>query len=249
MASNADAQIWGVMGASGSGKGLWIKQQLRKLKPRRLVVWDFMSEYQEFTGEREAVGDVKGAPATMSLRQIRDAMKAAGAKGALRVRFSPKCTTEKGIRAEFEMLCDLVYAFEDCTFIAEELSNVTMPSWAPPSWRKMCTSGRHQRVHIIGTSQMPSLIDKAFLGNCTLIHCGPLREFNHRQAVAKSMDVDEGRLSKLVSLQFIEKDFVRGETATDWVACPGESKRGGRVVVPSDASPTARGVRRGSKVA
>jgi hypothetical protein len=233
MAADADAEIWGVMGASGSGKGLWIKERLRERAPARLVVWDFMNEYQEFTGERPAKGKTKGAPATSSLRQVRDAMRAAGATGPLKIRYAPHSTTEKGVRAEFEMLCELVYAWENCTFIAEELSNVTMPSWAPPAWRKMCTSGRHQRVHIIGTSQMPSLIDKAFLGNCTLIHCGPLREFNHRNAVAKGMDIDQGRLANLVNLQFIEKDFVRGVVTTDWVAIPGKRKRGEAVVVPS----------------
>lgn len=237
MAADADAEIWGVMGASGSGKGLWIKAQMRERNPTRLVVWDFMNEYQEFTGEKPK------AKAKLTLRQVRDAMKAAGANGPLKIRFAPKCTTEKGVRAEFEMLCDLVYAWENCTYIAEELSNVTMPSWAPPAWRKMCTSGRHQRVHIIGTSQMPSLIDKAFLGNCTLIHAGPLREDAHRKTVARGMDIDPGRLAKLVNLQYIEKDFVRGVVTTDWVALPGKRKGGEAVVVPTQPSPTPRGKR------
>lgn len=243
MGAEAEAEIWGVMGASGSGKGLWIKAQMRERNPTRLVVWDFMNEYQEFTGEKPK------AKAASSLRQVRDAMKAAGADGPLKIRYSPKTATEKGVRAEFEMLCDLVYHWENCTFIAEELSNVTMPSWAPPSWRKMCTSGRHKRVHIVGTSQMPSLIDKAFLGNCTLIHCGPLRQYDHRAAVAKGMDIEEGRLAKLVNLQFIEKDFVRGVVTTDWVALPGKRKRGEAVVIPSDPSPTGRGRRAPSKAA
>lgn len=249
MAADADAEIWGVMAASGGGKGLWIKEQLRQRNPRRMIVWDFMNEYQEFTGERVAKGKVEGAPAKATLREIRDLMKAAGKDGPLRVRYSPKATTEKGVRAEFELLCDLVYAWGNCTFIAEELSNVTMPSWAPPSWRKMCTSGRHKRVHIIGTSQMPSLIDKAFLGNCTLIHCGPLRQYDHRAAVAKGMDIEEGRLAKLVNLQFIEKDFIRGAVTTDWVAIPGKPKGGPRVVVPTEPSPTRRGSKAPSKLA
>lgn len=249
MASDADAEIWGVMAASGGGKGLWIKERLRERNPSRLIVWDFMNEYQEFTGERPAKGKTPGTPATATLRQIRDGMKAAGANGPYRVRYSPKGTKEKDVRAEFEMLCDLVYAWGNCTFIAEELSNVTMPSWAPPSWRKMCTSGRHKRVHIIGTSQMPSLIDKAFLGNCTLIHCGPLRQYDHRAAVAKGMDIEEGRLAKLVNLQFIEKDFVRGVVTTDWVAIPGKRKGGECVVIPTDGSPSGRGAGRASRKA
>ena len=68
MAADADARIWGVIGASGSGKGLWIKQQLRALAPPRIVVWDFKNEYQEFTGEKP------GAKARATLAEIRAAM-------------------------------------------------------------------------------------------------------------------------------------------------------------------------------
>jgi hypothetical protein len=236
MASDAEARIWAVLGASGSGKGLWAKQQLRELAPPRLVVWDFMNEYGEFVDKRYAV-----ATGT-TLATIQKAMVTAG-DGPLRIRYCPRGTTEKQLRAEFEALCELVYAWENCTFIAEELANVTTPGWAPASWKKMCTSGRHQRVHIIGFSQTPALIDKTFLGNCTLIHCGPLREFNHRQAVAKSMDIDEGRIALLVKLQWLEKDFDSGKVTTGWVAKPGGRKRATVDVAPTGPSPTGRGRR------
>lgn len=237
MASDAVANIWAVLGASGSGKGLWAKQKLRELAPTRLVVWDFMNEYQEFTGEK------KGAPAKKSLMDVQRAMVAAGADGPLRIRYAPRGTGEKALRKEFEALCELVYAWENCTFVAEELANVTTPGWAPASWKKMCTSGRHQRVHIIGFSQTPALIDKTFLGNCTLIHCGPLREFNHRQAVAKSMDIDEGRIALLVKLQWLEKDFDSGKTTTGFVALPGRRARAVQEVASTGPSPTGRGRR------
>lgn len=215
MAADAEARIWGVIGASGSGKGLWTKQQLRQLAPTRLVIWDFKNEYQEFTGER------KNAPARLTLAQVRAAMVKAG-EGPLRIRYAPRGSGEKAVRKEFEALCELVYAWEDCVFVAEELANVTTPGWAPASWRKMTTSGRHARVHIIGATQTPALVDKSFLGNCTLIHCGPLREYGHRVAVARSMDIDEGRIAALVKLQWLEKDFDSGEVTTGWVAIPGQ---------------------------
>ncbi len=243
MASDAEARIWAVLGASGSGKGLWAKQQLRELNPPRLVVWDFMNEYQEFTGEK------KEAPARSSLADVRRAMIAAGSDGPLRIRYSPRGTGEKALRKEFEALCELVYAWEDCTFVAEELANVTTPGWAPASWKKMCTSGRHQRVHIIGFSQTPALIDKTFLGNCTLIHCGPLREFAHRQAVAKSMDIDEGRIALLVKLQWLEKDFDSGKVTTGWVDVPGKRRRAAPAVAATAPSPSRRGKRAPSAAA
>lgn len=138
MASDAEARIWAVLGASGSGKGLWVKSQLKAEKPARLIVWDFMNEYGDFASQ------------ATSLEAIRKAMIAAGKDGPLRLRYVPRGSGEKPLRAEFEMLCNLVYAWGNCTYVVEELANVTMPSWAPAAWRKMTTSGRHKLVHIIG---------------------------------------------------------------------------------------------------
>lgn len=229
MAADAEARIWGVIGASGSGKGLWTKQMLRELNPKRLVVWDFKNEYQEFTGERKA------AQARATLTDVRRAMLAAG-DGPLRIRYAPRGSGEKALRREFEGLCELVYAWEDCVFVAEELANVTTPGWAPASWRKMTTSGRHARVHIIGATQTPALVDKSFLGNCTLIHCCALREYAHRVAVARSMDIPEGRIAALVKFQWLEKDFDSGQVREGWVSVPGAPAR-----KPTQPSPTPTG--------
>src|SRR6218665_439484 len=192
MAADRDAEIWGVMAASGSGKGVWINAQLRALKPRRLVIWDFKNEYQEHTGEKP------GAKCDRTLAEVRAAMIAAGSTGPLRIRYRPRTFDDKGMRREFETLCSLVQAWESCTFLAEELSNVTMPGWAPPAWRMMSTGGRHEGIHIIGVSQNPASIDKQFLSNCTLIHVGQLHEHAHRQAVERSMDLMPGELANLV---------------------------------------------------
>ncbi len=177
MASDAEARIWGVIGASGTGKGLWTKQQLRTLAPRRLIIWDFKAEYGEF------------AELVPTLAAMRAAIVKAGADGRLAVRYVPRGAGEKAMRKEFEAVCELVYAAEHCTFIAEELANVTTPGWAPAAWRKMTTSGRHACIHIIGATQTPALVDKTFLGNCTLLHVCALREPGHRAAVARAMDV------------------------------------------------------------
>jgi len=222
MAADAEARIWAVIGASGTGKGLWTKQQLRAIDPPRLVVWDFKNEYQEFTGEKP------NAPARSTLAQVRKAMIEAGHDGPLRIRYAPRGAGEKALRREFEGLCELVYAWENCVFVAEELANVTTPGWAPAAWRKMTTSGRHARVHIIGATQTPALVDKSFLGNCTLIHCNALREANHRKAVARSMDIDEGRLAKLLKFEYLEKDFDTGEVTFDRVEVPKKPRAGRR---------------------
>lgn len=217
MAADADAAIWGVMAASGTGKGVWLKGQLRELKPKRLVIWDFKKEYQEF------------APLVPKLADVRRRMVAAGGEGPAAIAYRPRSFGDKAMRAEFEALCSLVQAWENCTFIAEELSNVTMPSWAPPAWRMMSSGGRHERIHIIGVSQNPASIDKMFLSNCTLIHVGPLHEEAHRNAVEKSMDVAPGSLADLVKFQWVEKNRDTGEFTTGVVRIKG---------VPAPPTPT-----------
>lgn len=209
MAVSNKARIWAVIGASGTGKGLWVKQQLRKLKPARFIAWDFMDEYGEF------------APAFASLEALRVAMIDAMKKGrGLRARFVPRGAGEKAQRKEFEVLCDLVYAFGNCTFVAEELANVTTPGWAPAAWRKMTTSGRHCGVHIIGCTQTPALVDKTFLGNCTLVHVCAMRMEPHRVYVAQNIDAPVEKLRALQPLQWIERDYDAGLLREGYVSVP-----------------------------
>ena len=217
MAESNNAQIWAVIGASGTGKGVWAKGELKRLKPPRLVCWDFMNEYGEFAKE------------VATLEGIRAAMVKAGT-GPLRVRYVPRGAGEKALRKEFETLCELVYAWGDCVYIAEELANVTTPGWAPSAWRKMSTSGRHAKVHIIGFTQTPALVDKTFLGNATLVHVCALRESNHRRYVAQAIDCPVEDVTALQKFEFIERNYDTGELKKGRVKVPGAvaTGRGGR---------------------
>lgn len=214
--SSNQANIWAVIGASGTGKGLWIKEQLAALQPSRLVIWDFMDEYSDH------------ARPSATLDAIRRDMILAGKSGPLRVRYTPKGTGEKALRKEFETLCELVYAWGGCVYVAEELSNVTTPGWAPPAWRKMSTSGRHVGVTLIGVTQNPALIDKTYLSNCTLVHVSGLRNNHHREYVAREIDCTVDDIKDLQPFQWIERDHAAGEL------------RKGVVKVPNSA-PTRRG--------
>lgn len=229
MAASNEARIWAVIGASGTGKGLWIKQQIAALQPSRLVIWDFMDEYGDH------------ARISPTLDAIRRDMIKAGNKGPLRVRYTPRGTGEKAMRKEFETLCELVYAWGGCLFVAEELSNVTTPSWAPPAWRKMSTSGRHVAVHIIGVTQNPALIDKTYLSNCTLVHVSGLRNNNHREYVAREIDCPVDQITALEPFEYIERDHVAREIRTGRVSIP----KSGKVAAPTsrqrNATPTPRG--------
>ena len=226
MAASNDAKIWAVIGASGTGKGLWIKQQLAALQPARLVAWDFKNEYGDYARPGE------------TLESIRRAMIAAGPAGPLRIRYMPRGAGEKAVRKEFETLCELVYAWGHCVFIAEELSNVTTPGWAPAAWRKMTTSGRHEAVHIIGATQNPALVDKTFLGNCTLVHVCALREHPHRMYVSRSIDCSLEQVTALQKFEWIERDYDTGELRQGRVSPPA----GGKIArTQPRPTPTPRG--------
>jgi hypothetical protein len=238
MAAHLDAQIWGVMAASGSGKGVWIKAQIKKLKPTRLVIWDYKDEYRELAPKL-----------TTSLATVRADMLKAGDTGAMRIRYKCKPgTAAKQIMKEFEALCRLVQAWGSCVFLAEELANVTTPGWAPPAWREMTTGGRHEGIHIIGVAQNPALIDKTFLSNCSMIHVGPLREHHHRQTVARSMDVPIEEITALVKFQWIERHQETREVVRGWcesndpglrAAINAAKKRAGHAPTPRGRSATA----------
>lgn len=210
MAASNEARIWAVIGASGTGKGLWIKSELKRLAPPRAVFWDYKNEYGEF------------ARAVPSLEAARLAMIKAG-RGPLRLRYLPRGAGDKAVRREFETLCELVYAWGDCTFVAEELANVTTPGWAPAAWRKMTTSGRHEKVHIIGVTQNPALVDKTFLGNCTLVHVCALREFPHRQYIARSIDAPLEQVTALQKFEWLERDYDTGMLRAGRISPPGKA--------------------------
>lgn len=190
MTTRNKAQIWAVVGASGCGKGLWMKDRLRKLKPKRLIILDTKNENEEF-------GEL--------MPTLADVARAAFGK-QFRVRYIPRGLTKKQRQAEFETLCRIVQAAKNCTFVIEELGRYTTPSYAPPAWADCCNDGRHDGLHIIAASQFPAQVDKSFLGNATVIHCGYLGEENHRKVVAQKMDIDPVRIKELLNLHYLHFD-------------------------------------------
>jgi hypothetical protein len=206
MSVTAKPRIEAYVGASGSGKGVSITRRLEVLKPRRLLIWDPRGEYAQHA---KAV-TMQQAVATV-----------AGSKGgpfALRVVHDGKTAPDQA----FGLMCKLAFTGGDMLFLAEELSDVTTASRAPPAWRQCLTQGRHKHLHILGAAQRPALIDKTFLGNCTLVRCFTLRYAPDRAAMALALDVPIERVAALQTVEketashqvteinFIERDFRAG---------------------------------------
>lgn len=214
MAADNKARIWAVMGQSQCGKGLWVKKKLKELKPNRIIILDPQDEYGDFA-----------SPFT-NLRDLVVMVTKAGPSGAFRVRYVfPKSATPAQFAAVFNVTCQLAYLAGDCVFLPEELSNFTTPTHAPPLWKRMCNSGRHEGVHIIGVSQYPAQIDKAFLSNATLVHCGFLGEEAHRKAVARRMDIPQEAIRDLPDLHYLEWDRGTRTVSKGTIAFSGRYKQ------------------------
>ncbi len=209
-------QIEAYIGASGSGKGVSIKERLKALKGVPLLIWDPRDEYGEY------------APA-VSMRGMVDAGRSIKAGKARKARFVHD--GKSPIAEAFAAVCAIAFAAGGCVFLAEELSDVTTASLAPPEWKRVITQGRHQGLIVLGAAQRPALIDKTFLGNCTYIRCFNLRYAEDRKAMAKAMDVpeadiqaletvddeDEGKPTITTRITYMERDFRRKVLATNTI--------------------------------
>lgn len=204
-------QSWAVIAGSEQGKGLWIKQRLRSLRPQRLIIWDRQGEYGPHASRAETLTLLAGV-----LRQPR-----------FKVRYVPRGGNQAALAREFEAFCQLAYCAVGATVIVEELADVTNPSFAPPAWRRLNTAGRHhQGLLIIATSQSPAAIDKAFLGNATLLHVGYLGVHTHRKAVALELDVKPEEIRSLARGEWIELDRSSRRLSRGRVRVPGSGSAG-----------------------
>jgi hypothetical protein len=122
---------------------------------------------------------------------------------------------------QFDWFCRAAYDLGRCTILVEELAFVTRPSYAPPAWSMMTCTGRHEGLAIIGTSQRPAQIDKNFLGNATLVHCGRLNYQEDAQVMAKVLWAPLTDILALADLEFIERDVRTQKNTRGRVELPG----------------------------
>lgn len=185
-----NAEILAVIGATGSGKGVYIKQYALKKSDRRLLIWDYMREYGPLV-------DV----ATDNLAAAVGMLK----NKTFRVAFQP--SFDDATRAkQFDVFCRAAYAAGECRVVIEELSFVTKPSWAPAGWKMLSSIGRHRGLRIIGATQRPAQVDKAFWSNATEIHCGFLNYADDQKVMAASLGVPVADIVGLEPLQYIHKN-------------------------------------------
>lgn len=206
-----EPDIRAYIGATGSGKGVSIREHLDRSKPTRLLVWDPLNEYATYA-KRETT--LAGLAKTLKARTFK-------------VAYWPGADV-RTYEDKFAVFCRAAFAAGDLTMLVEELADVTSPARAPMEWRRCTTQGRHRGLRIVAASQRPAQVDKQFLGGCTYIRCFTLRYPADRQAMAGAMDVPLQDVASLATVKdakgtvitYLERDF-RGGKATRGTLRPG----------------------------
>lgn len=204
-----NALIVAVTGSSGSGKSAWVKQQIAKKK--RAVIWDPDNEYGDFTSH-----------VVSRIQDLTAAMRQAGAKGNLKIRFvHPRIPpsdkdARKRIEGYFNLWAAATFTFGHCVAVAEEISDVTSPGKAPPGWGQLVRRGRKHGIEIYGLTQRPSESDKTILGNASDLHCGMMNRAKDRKYMAEELDIPQVDIDNLQELEYWhrchrKKTIVKGK--------------------------------------
>lgn len=207
------ANITAVIGASGNGKGLFVKNEKIARWRGPIIVWSPLERTDQYAR-------VIGGKAYASVA----AMVTAIQKGERRVVLVPP-RESKPMKVMFDRFCRVAWELEGWMVIVEELSRVTMPSWAPPAWKDLSTAGRHQGLNIIGTSQRPAQIDKDFLGNCSEVRCYGLVYGNDAKTMADVMAVTPEHLRNLQKFHYVHRYIAEKRNVSGVVSVPQTKKK------------------------
>jgi hypothetical protein len=209
MVRQLDGEAIFVVGSRGAGKTEWVMQ--RTHSEHRLLVWDSLQQWSK----RGLVQPV------WSITQLRDVMLADMANpGRFRIGYAgpiaitlPRKLPQRPVKISmFEPFCRMAWAWlnkrKGSTLVVEELADVTQPGKAPDAWGEIVRKSRHAASSkIYALTQRPAESDKTIAGNCDLLHVGRLSNPNDRKSLADYLDVPVGEVSRLQSLQWIERDM------------------------------------------
>lgn len=184
-------------GARGTGKTVWVRQQIAAAAPPRLLVWDFKHD-PGLEGVGQAVNSLPG--------MIR-ALKAP----AFKVRYL--VDHSRDLVGQFDLFCQAAWLAGNVLVFVDELPEVTKANKAPPAWRRIVNIGREYRgsdgalrhISIIGAGQRPAECDKSFISNCDVIHTGRLSHAGDARQIAEFMGCDYTELMRLPDLEWVER--------------------------------------------
>ena len=195
------AAIVAVMGASGTGKSAWTKQQLLAGRPDRLLIWDPEGEYTDLAHQ------VTDPRELMRLAQFdRFALAFYGAA-------APELAEQ-----QFAFVCRLAFELASrhgrpITFAADELQEVTKPNRAPPEWAAVVRRGRKFGISVYGIGQRPAEIDKTLFSNASRMHIGRLSFQDDQRTFGAALGVAPAEIAALDDLEYFDRDMRAGTPA------------------------------------
>jgi hypothetical protein len=197
------ALVIGAFGARGTGKNAWVMQELERMKPERLLIWDY---------KHDPTLDKIGSP----MRTMPELLRSLAAP-RFKLRYLP---TYHNIEGQFDVFCKAAKAAGCLVMVVDELPEVVKPSHAPPGWKTCLNVGRDYKVGprrcwltIIGMAQSPMEVDKTFVNNLDVLHTGRIGSKSAAQRLADSLHIDPRELMALPDLHWIEKRHGQLELA------------------------------------
>lgn len=194
------ASIEAVIGASGSGKSIYTKREIKRRKPARLIIIDPQDEYGDYATKVDNMADL-----------FKSVIEDGKPRSRFKVRIQLKGDRDAKEKA-FSAICRLCLAVGKVLLVPEELHLVTKASNPPPGWSEATLTGRHKGLEIIGVSQRPASVDKDFFSNATKVRCGRLNYASDVTTMANVLAVDKSDITGLAELEYIERDMRTGTT-------------------------------------
>lgn len=170
------ADLTAYIGASGSGKSLLLKAELRPLpRLRRRLIWSPKETLDRYAPE---FGEPVAGDSVELVRRTR-----AGDS----VVYVPDRSADDRLARQFALFCALALEVGDRHVIVEEMSIVATSRNAPARWTLLVTEGRGRGLSLRATTQRPQLCDASLLDAATEIYCGRLQRGSSHKIMADVM--------------------------------------------------------------
>lgn len=190
------ADLTAVIGGTGTGKTYWMRQELRRRNPPRLLVWDPEADLSD-------LGNV-----TVSAGNVGSLVKLT-AGDRWRIVYVPPFNRALAERC-FDLFCrQAFYCAEKGRaplIVVDELSTVVRAGSAPDYWTACVSRGRKRGLAIMAASQRPARIDKDFWSQANHIRCSALGYAEDQKAMAAALGVPLADVAALQGFEAIERD-------------------------------------------
>jgi hypothetical protein len=204
-----DGEAFFVVGSRGAGKTEWTMQQTHGAT--RLLVWDSVQQWSK-RGLVQPVWTMDQLKQVIVADMQSPGRLRIGYAGPIKLTLPRKPPLQPQEIPLFPVFCRIAWAWlrrrAGSTLVVEELADVTQPGKAPDSWGEIVRKSRHECAsRVFALTQRPAESDKTIAGNADVIHCGRLSLPRDRRSMAEYLDVPTADITRLQSLQFIERDM------------------------------------------